>query len=41
MKPVEYAIESLSTEGLLVAELIAELDGERSSLFVQFEGRVR
>ena len=41
MKPVEYAIESLSVNGLLVTELITELDGEGGGLFMQFEGRVR
>ena len=41
MEPVEYAVESLSVDGLLVTKLIAELDGEGGSLFVQFERRVR
>ena len=41
MKPMKYAIESLSVDGLLVTKLIAELDGEGGGLFVQFERRVR
>ena len=35
------SVKGLSTDGLLVAELMTKLDGEGGSLFVQFEGRVR
>ena len=38
MKPMKDAIESLSTDRLLVTELVAELDGEGGGLFVKFEG---
>ena len=41
MKPMKDAIESLSTDRLLVTELVAELDGEGGGLFVKLEGRVR
>ena len=41
MKPMKDTIEGLSVDGLLVAELVAELDGEGGGLFVQFERRVR
>ena len=41
MKPMKDAVESLSTDGLLMTELVAELDGEGGGLFVKFEGRGR
>ena len=41
MKPMEDAVEGLGTDGLLVSELVAELDGEGGGLFVKLEGRSR
>ena len=41
MKPVKYAVEGLGTDGLLMTELVAELDGEGGGLFVKLEGRSR
>ena len=41
MKPMEYAIEGLGVDGLLMTELVTELDGKGGGLFVQFERRVR
>ena len=38
MKPMKYAIKSLSADRLLMSELVAELDGEGGGLFVKFEG---
>ena len=41
MEPVKNAVEGLGVDGLLVMELVAELDGEGGGLFVEFEGRSR
>ena len=41
MKPMKDAVEGLSTDGLLVTELVAELNGEGGGLFVELEGRSR
>ena len=37
MEPVEYAVEGLSTDGLLVTKLVAELNSEGGGLFVKLE----
>ena len=41
MEPVKNTVESLSTDGLLVTKLMAELNGEGGGLFVKLEGRSR
>ena len=38
---MEYAVEGLSTDGLLVTKLVAELNSEGGGLFVKLEGRSR
>ena len=37
MKPMEYAIEGLGVDGLLMTKLVAELDSDGGGLFVKFE----
>ena len=37
MKPMKYAVESMGVGGLLVAELVAELNGDGGRLFVEFK----
>ena len=41
MKPMKHAVEGLGLDGLLVTELVAELYGDGSGLFVEFERRGR
>ena len=38
MEPVEYAVEGLGIDSLLMTKLVAELDGEGGGLFVKLEG---
>ena len=38
---MKNAVEGLCTDSLLMMQLVAELDGEGSGLFVKLEGRGR
>ena len=38
---MKNAIEGLGIDSLLMAQLVAELNGEGGSLFVEFDGRGR
>ena len=38
MEPMKNAVEGLGADCLLMAELMAELDGEGGGLFVKLEG---